>query len=111
MNIDTAKLRQFINEYFGPEDLRTFLFDYFRPVYDDLTDGLTKKRQIALLLEYCHSHKKFPDLLAAIERERSFFQPDDYVQGEKAPTAVPQPPVTITRNPRQIFISHAYGLY
>ncbi len=108
MNVDTAKLRQFINEHFGPEDLRTFLFDYFRSVYDDLTDGLTKKRQIALLLEYCHSHKKFPDLLAAIQRERRFFQLDDYVQGEKAPTVAPQPPSPIIRNPRQIFISHAH---
>ncbi|MCA9919413.1 MAG: TIR domain-containing protein, partial [Anaerolineales bacterium] len=108
MNVDTAKLRQFINKHFGPEDLRTFLFDYFRSVYDDLTDGLTKSRQIALLLEYCHKYKKFPDLLAAIQRERPFFQPDDYVQGEKAPTATPQPPASITRNPRQIFISHAH---
>ncbi|MCA9898816.1 MAG: formylglycine-generating enzyme family protein [Anaerolineales bacterium] len=97
MNVDTAKLRQFINEYFGPEDLRTFLFDYFRSVYDDLTEGLTKSRQIALLLEYCHKHKKFQDLLAAIQRERPFFQPDDYVQGQKAPTAAPHPPADPNR--------------
>lgn len=108
MNVDTAKLRQFINDHFGPEDLRTFLFDYFRSVYDDLTDGLTKSKQISLLLEYCHKHKKFPDLLAAIERERSFFQADDYVQGETVPTAAPQPPVSTTRNPHQFFISHTH---
>lgn len=108
MNVDTAKIRQFINDHFGPEDLRTFLFDYFRPVYDDLTDGLAKSRQIALLLEYCHQHQKFPDLLAAVQRERSFFQPNDYVQGQKAPTAAQPTPAPITRNPRQIFISHAH---
>lgn len=108
MNIDTAKLRQFINEFFGPEDLRTFLFDYFRPVHDDLTDGLTKSRQISLLLEYCHSYKKFPDLLTAIRRERDFFQPDEYVQGQKAPPTAAPTPALITRNPRQIFISHAH---
>ena len=84
MNVDTAKLRQFINDHFGPEDLRTFLFDYFRSVYDDLTDGLTKSKQISLLLEYCHKHKKFPDLLEVIQQERPFFQPNNYIQ-EKEP--------------------------
>ena len=108
MSYNTAKLRKFVQEFFSSEELRTLLFDYFRPVHDNLTDGMTKNRYILLLLEYCHNHGKMSDLLAAIQRERPFFQPDDYVQGKKAPTATPQPPAPITRNPRQIFISHAH---
>ncbi len=108
MNYDTAKLRQFIQEFFSSDELRTLLFDYFRPVHDNLTDGMTKNRYILLLLEYCHNHGKMPDLLAAIQRERDFFQPDDYVQGEKAFAADRPAPAPITRNPRQIFISHAH---
>ena len=108
MNYETAKLRQFINQHFGSQDLNDLLFDYFRSVHEDLTPGMTKRRHISLLLEHCDRQGKFPDLLAAIKRERTFFQPDDYVQGEKAPTAAPQPPASITRNPRQIFISHAH---
>lgn len=108
MNYDTVKLRQFIQDYFSSEELRTLLFDYFRSVHDNLTDGMTKNRYVLLLLEYCHNHGKMPDLLAAIQRERDFFQPDDYMQGQKAPTAGPATPTPITRNPRQIFISHAH---
>ncbi len=108
MSYNTAKLRKFVQEFFSSEELRTLLFDYFRPVHDNLTDGMTKNRYILLLLEFCRKHNKMQDLLAAIQRDRPFFQPDDYVQGKIAPTAAPQPPAPITRNPRQIFISHAH---
>ncbi|MCP4422681.1 MAG: TIR domain-containing protein, partial [Chloroflexi bacterium] len=109
MNYDTAKLRQFIQEYFSPDDLRTLLFDYFRPVHDDLSDGMTKSKQIALLLEYCHSYGKIPDLLASLQREKDFFEPSDYITGQKIPaSAKPAAQTSPTRNPRQIFISHAH---
>lgn len=95
MNVDTAKLRQFINEFFGPEDLRTFLFDYFRAVHNDLTDGMTKSRQIVLLLEYCQTHKKFPELLIAIQRERRFFKTSDYILPFKTSSSIWQPSSSI----------------
>jgi len=108
MNVDTATLRQFINDHFGPQDLNDLLFDYFRSVHEDVTPGMTKRQQISLLLEFCHRHNQMENLLAAVSQMRPFFQPDDYVQGRKAPTAAPLPPAPITRNPRQIFISHAH---
>lgn len=108
MNVDTAKLRQFIQKHFSAEELRTLLLDYFRPVWEDLTATMPKQQQVQMLLEYCIRQGKFPDLLAAIQRERPFFQTDDYVQGEKAPAAAPPIPAPSTRNPRQIFISHAH---
>jgi formylglycine-generating enzyme required for sulfatase activity len=109
MNYDTAKLRQFIQEYFSPDDLRTLLFDYFRPVHDDLSDGMTKSKQVGLLLEYCHNYGKMVGLLTALRRERPFFTPDDYLKGQKAPTiAQPLTQTAPIRNPRQIFISHAH---
>ncbi|MCP4422580.1 MAG: toll/interleukin-1 receptor domain-containing protein, partial [Chloroflexi bacterium] len=109
MKYDTAKLRQFIQEYFSTDDLRTLLFDYFRPVHDDLSDGMAKSKQIALLLEYCHNHGKTADLLASLQRERDFFEPSDYAIGNNA-TAHARPSIQSTpiRNSRQIFISHAH---
>ncbi len=108
MKYDTAKLRQFINEHFGPQDLNDLLFDYFRSVHEDVTPGMTKRQQISLLLEFCRQHNQMENLLVAVGKMRPFFQPDDYVQGQKAPTAAPLTPTPITRNPRQIFISHAH---
>lgn len=108
MNVDTAKLRQFINDHFGPQDLNDLLFDYFRSVHEDLTPGMTKQQQISLLLEFCHRHNQMQNLLVAVGKMRPFFQPNDYVPGQKTPTAAPQPPTPITRNPQQIFISHAH---
>ncbi len=108
MNVETAKLRQFINDHFGPQDLNDLLFDYFRSVHEDVTPGMTKRQQISLLLEFCHRHNQLQNLLAAVGKMRPFFQPNDYVQGEKAPAAALPPPASITRNPRQIFISHAH---
>jgi sulfatase modifying factor 1 len=108
MNVDTAKLRQFINDHFGPQDLNDLLFDYFRSVHEDLTPGMTKQQQISLLLEFCYRHNQMENLLVAVGKMRPFFQPTDYVPGEKAPTTASQPIASITRNPRQIFISHAH---
>ena len=108
MNYDTAKLRQFINEHFGPQDLNDLLFDYFRSVHEDLTPGMTRQQHISLLLDFCRKHNQMPNLLAAVKNMRPLFQPDDYFQGQKAPTIAPQPPQKITLNPRQIFISYAH---
>ena len=108
MNYDTAKLRQFINEHFGPQDLNDLLFDYFRSVHEDLTPGMTKRQHISLLLGFCRKHNQMPNLLAAVEKMRPFFQPNDYVQGQQTLTVTPQPSAQINRNPRQIFISHAH---
>ncbi len=108
MNYDTAKLRQFINEFLGPQDLNDLLFDYFRSVHEDLTPGMTRRQQISLLLEFCHQYNQMPNLLAALGKMRPFFQPDDYVPGQKAPTAARPTNAPISRNPRQIFISHAH---
>lgn len=109
MNYNTAKLRQFIKQFFNAEELTGFLFDYFATVSDDVTPTMPKSQQIQMLLDYCARHSKMPDLLTALHRERpNSFSPDDYVQGQKAPTAAPQPPAPITRNPRQVFISHAH---
>ena len=108
MNYDTAKLRQFIKEHFGPEDLNDLLFDYFRSVHEDLTPGMTKRQHTSLLLEFCSKHNQMPNLLAAVKNMRPFFQLDDYVQRQKAPAAAPPTPAPITRDPHQIFISHAH---
>ncbi|MCB8980787.1 MAG: SUMF1/EgtB/PvdO family nonheme iron enzyme [Ardenticatenaceae bacterium] len=112
MNFDTVSLRQFIQEYFSAEDLRTLLFDYFHPVFEDVTSTMPKQQQIQMLLEYCHKHDKMNDLLASLQRERPFFQPNDYAIGREmlntafslaTELSLPKP-----RNPNQIFISHAH---
>ena len=111
MNYETAKLRYFIQQYFGPDDLDSLLFDYFPTVREEITPGMTKSQQVKLLLDYCPRHGRIPDLLAALQRERpTVFDPDDFVKNQPAPVAFPTPAVhpTAKRNPRQIFLSHAH---
>jgi formylglycine-generating enzyme len=110
MNYETAKLRRFIQQYFGSDDLDSLLFDYFPTVREEITPGMTKSQQVKLLLDYCQRHGRMPDLLAALQRERpAAFDPDHFVKNQPEPVDF-SPPAgpPAERNPRQVFLSHAH---
>ena len=100
----TADIRPFINQHFNDEELDILCFDYFRAVKDNFTAGMTKTHKVQLLLEYTERHAVLPNLVGALARER----PGLYAQRfPTEPDPVPTPAVAITRNSRQIFVSHA----
>ncbi|KAA3660749.1 MAG: hypothetical protein DWQ04_18495 [Chloroflexi bacterium] len=79
MKVDTALLRQFIIEKFSADELSVFLFDYFRPVYNDMTSTIRNKQRVQILLEYCVNHDQYLELFAVLERERpGIFQQRDF---------------------------------
>jgi formylglycine-generating enzyme required for sulfatase activity len=118
----TADIRKFLIEFFGDEELTTLSFDYFRDVYEEFAEGMSKREKVRRLIERCVRRETLPELLAALERER----PEQYRQRFSMPTpeacikpAEPRPgaeaemqkalqPTSTTRVPRRVWaISYA----
>jgi hypothetical protein len=107
MSYDTKSIREFLLQRFNDSELTQFCFDYFLNVYHDFSDSWSKGDKIQALLEHCLVHGRFPDLMAALERER----PAAFKGYFSAPARLAKPkspPVAVRRNPRQVFISHAH---
>ena len=51
MNVNTQRLRRYLNEKWSAHDLETFLFDYFPRVSNDITPGMSHSQRVQLLLE------------------------------------------------------------
>jgi predicted AAA+ superfamily ATPase len=108
MSYDTKSLREFLLQRFNDSELTQLCFDYFLDVFHHFSDSWRKGDKIQMLLEHCLVYGRFPDLMAALERERpSAFQ--EYFPKSLASQAITQsPPAPVTRNSRQVFISHAH---
>ncbi|MCA9973352.1 MAG: formylglycine-generating enzyme family protein [Anaerolineales bacterium] len=65
-----ARLRRLIVGAFSDGELSDFCFDYFRPVYQDFAEGMSKSQKARLLVDYCLRQERLPDLVAALRRER-----------------------------------------
>lgn len=94
MSYDTAALRQFIQDYFSPDELSHLLFDHFHAVYENVTPVMPKDQQIQMLLAFCDDNGRFPvllDLLAA--RRPGLFLPEEYrtVAPQAVAETVPEP--------------------
>jgi len=97
-----VELLAFIKETFDWEELKTLCFQLYVP-FDDLA-GQTREAKARELITYMQRVGRLPDLTAALARER----PQQYRASfgfSPTPPPKPQPP---TRNPRQVFISHAH---
>lgn len=102
----TAEIRLFIHQHFGDVDLDILCFDYFPAVKENFALGMLKQQKIQLLLEYAMHHEVLSNVLASLQRER----PEQYQQRFPqaiAATLADDATKRYTRNPRQIFISHA----
>jgi formylglycine-generating enzyme required for sulfatase activity len=106
MNPTNPELRRFINEYFSDEDLETLCFDYFPEVSGDFGSGMSKNRKVIVLIGHCQRRDRLADLYAALERERAKAWKDVF---NAQPVETGRRPVSTkeTRDPRQIFLSHA----
>ena len=100
-----SAIRNFLMEFFDDNELRLLAADYFRDVFNDFTNGMSKSQKAQLLVEHCYRNGRIPELLAALgrERERPFHQ---YFPNHRPETQIEAP--IYQRNPHQIFVSYAH---
>jgi hypothetical protein len=99
---DMAAIRQLFYAAFSDGELTNFCFDYFRPVYNEFSGGMSRGAKIQRLLEYCENHDLVETLLKRAEKAnprqyRKFahlLQPDLAVD-----TTPPQPQTDVVQPP------------
>jgi hypothetical protein len=64
---DTAAIRQMLADGLTDHEIDALCFDYFRPVYDQISAHMSKGQKIQLLIEYCDRQNRIPQLLDAIK--------------------------------------------
>jgi hypothetical protein len=62
-----AGIRELIMTAFSDEELVTLCFDYFEPVQQQFSTGMTKGQKVQLLLDHCVRHHQVERLLARLE--------------------------------------------
>ena len=62
------KIRDLVNLSFSDEELIRFCHDYFQPVYDYFSTGMSKAMKIEYLLGFCERKLEFKKLLRHIEK-------------------------------------------
>ena len=65
---DTGQIRAMLMECFSSEELRTVLFDNFRPVYEDTPPAEAKQTLVQRLIEYATRHDLLGKLLLILQR-------------------------------------------
>lgn len=68
MKPSDAQLRPLIIEKLSEDQIRAICFDYFPPVYDDLTRGMTKGHMVELLVGYCRRNGQITTLRTALHQ-------------------------------------------
>ena len=76
---DTGVIRQLLDAAFDDEELLTFAYDYFRPVYAEMRPGLSKRMRIQMLIESAERDNRLDYLLDQVARAR----PNEYRQFSK----------------------------
>ena len=105
MDTDKLKLYEFILDHYSLGELKDLCF-YLNVVYDDL-DGGARKDKARELVEYMARRRRLDDLRAVLGQQR----PEQYGEAFPAPAVETFRrnvlPANPTRDPRQLFISHA----
>jgi hypothetical protein len=76
--VNTAVLRDLLTIVFSDEQLMTFSYDYFRPVYEQFGTGMSKTVKIQRLIEYSTRQLEIERLLDFIRN----YNPSQYAQFE-----------------------------
>lgn len=67
---DSGTIREFLTATFSDEELTTLCFDYFRPVYENFSTGMSKGQKIQLLFDHCTRREHISALLARLAEVR-----------------------------------------
>ena len=68
---NTDIIRELLNAAFSDEELTAVCFDFFKPVHDDFTVGVSRLTKIQLLLAHCTRYDKLENLLQIVQTKNS----------------------------------------
>ena len=57
---------------FSDEELTTFCYDNFRPVYEEFATGMSRTQKVQMLVAYCERRGEMAELLARVERANPY---------------------------------------
>lgn len=66
----TAAIRSLLYSAFEDEELMAFVYDYFRPLYKQITPSMSTNQKIQMLIEYADKNGLLDELLDAIARQK-----------------------------------------
>ena len=69
---DTAAVRELVMAAFGDEELTTFCYDNFRPVYEEFTTGMSRTQKVQRLVETCDRRGEMERLLALVQKKNAY---------------------------------------
>jgi hypothetical protein len=69
---NTAAVRELLLAAFSDEELTTFCFDYYRPVYGEFTTGMSRPQKVQLLLDSCVRRGEVERLLALVKEKNAY---------------------------------------
>jgi len=69
---NTAAVRELVMAAFGDEELTTFCYDNFRPVYEEFTIGMSRTQKTQRLVETCDRRGEIEKLLAGVARANPY---------------------------------------
>lgn len=72
LETEMAAIRQLLFDAFSDDELTTFCFDYFLPVYQNFAYGMSKSDKIQRLLDYCVRLGQFERLLTLVKRQNPY---------------------------------------
>ena len=72
LEFDTAAIRQLLFDAFSDDELNTFCFDHFLPVYQNFAYGMSKSDKIQRLLDYCARLGQFERLLDLVKEQNPY---------------------------------------
>ena len=101
------QLYDFIIHRFDEDELDQLCFVYFAGVQYEFGSGMSFKRKVRILIEYCGWDDTKENLLAALEKERKneFLKVFPRYKGKT--TSAPPVYESQPRNPNQVFVSHS----
>ena len=70
--INTAAVRELLMAAFSDEELTTFCYDNFRPVYEEFATGMSRTGKVQRLVETCDRRGEIAGLLARVERANPY---------------------------------------
>ena len=105
MTSNRAKLRQFFQKYVDDGELKDFCFDHFLAVYNDFTEGMTKRQKVQLLLDYALRQGMEAHLLAGAQTLNGYGFRE--VFGKTAVFPTPTPIATLRQEGQKAVLIHA----
>ena len=70
--INTAAVRELLMAAFSDEELTTFCYDNFRPVYEEFAMGMSRTQKVQMLVEHCERRGEMAKLLARVEQTNPY---------------------------------------